>query len=94
MSKIGLVYTNAIIFIISMHIKASRVLSRFFQSSNPLRLTNPIRYGFGYSVGPDFDDFIKVCTSRNLRDMTEKFPSNIFINSYDQSQQLTYQQVL
>jgi non-ribosomal peptide synthetase component F len=77
-----------------MHIKASRAVSRFFQSNNNFRLMNSIRYGFGYSVGSDFDDSIKVCTSRNLRDMAEKFPSNIFINSYDQNQQLTYQQVL
>lgn len=74
-----------------MHIKVSRVFDRFFLSYNPFRLTNPISYRFGYSIGSDFEDPIKVSTSRNMRDMTEKFPTNIFINSFDQGQQLTYQ---
>lgn len=74
-----------------MHFKASRAFGRFFSSNTNFRLMSSIRYRFGYAIGPDFEDPIKVSTSRNLRDMTEKFPSNIFINSFDQGQQLTYQ---
>jgi hypothetical protein len=74
-----------------MHIKASRAFGRFFSSTGHFKLTSPIRYRFGYSVGSDFEDPIKVSTSRNLRDMADKFPSNVFINSFDQGQQLTYQ---
>jgi acyl-CoA synthetase (AMP-forming)/AMP-acid ligase II len=53
-----------------------------------------LNYRFGYSVGVNLDESINVSTSRHFKDMTEQYPSNIFINSYDQDQQLTYQQVL
>lgn len=77
-----------------MYLKAPPALRRIFQLSSPFPLVRSSKYGFGYSVGADFDQYIRASTSRHLKDMTEKFPSNILINSYDQNQRLTYQQVL
>ena len=77
-----------------MHIKAMRTLAKFLKPNSHFRLLNTMKYSFGYTVGANFDQYISVSTSRHLKDMTEQFPSNIFINSYDQDQQLTYQQVL
>ncbi len=48
-------------------------------------------YGFGYTVGSNFGNYINVSTSRHMKDMTDKYASSILINSYDQNEQLTYQ---
>jgi acyl-CoA synthetase (AMP-forming)/AMP-acid ligase II len=53
-----------------------------------------MQYRFTHVQGSNLDQSINVSTSRHLKNMTEKHPSSILINSYDQDQQLTYQQVL
>lgn len=57
-------------------------------------ILSSLRYSIAHVVGSNQVKFIEQSTSCHLRNMVEKYSSQILINSYDQNQQLTYQQVL
>jgi hypothetical protein len=77
-----------------MYMRSSRVLSKIFKLNSSSTIVKSISYPFGYVVGANFNEFIDIPTSRLLKDVTDKYPSNTFINSFEQNQQLTYQQAL
>ena len=72
----------------------SALLKNVYKMRTSSLLVTRTLCNFAYVSGPNFEQTINVSTSRFLKDMADKTPSQVMLNSYDQDQRLTYQQVL